>query len=343
MSYRFRIAGWVVLSSVAMIAVMIYAGHRQLEEELREGRVDPTHPGRAGWTIHNSMAEDEIEDILGEMLETWGLAALPLLALALGGGLLLARRSLRPINDINRQISEMSPNSLHGGITIPEADPAISGLADHLNALLERAGDAYREMSDFSSRVAHEIRTPLMLLRLRIENAPPGIEPAFQEAMQDEIARLSRFVEKALLSSKAEQGVLHPVSQPVELSDLVVSLAHDYELLASERSVRLTTDVGSGLWTHADPDLLRQAIHSVLENAVRYAASFIHLSCHSTNGSPELVVCNDFDPQTMATPGLGLGLRLVGGICKASGFQFDSDRGSNAFSIHIRLPEFSSR
>ena len=113
------------------------------------------------------------------------------IVLSLGAGLLLARRSLRPVHDINRQLSAMRPDSLHGGITIPEADPAIEGLANHLNGLLERAGNAYQEMAEFSARVAHELRTPLMLLRMRVEHAPPGMPPAFQEDLQDELARLA--------------------------------------------------------------------------------------------------------------------------------------------------------
>jgi hypothetical protein len=68
-SYRFRIAGWVVVSCVVMIAVMIFTGHHQLEEELREGNVDSTHPDKPGWTLHNSYSEEEIREILGEMLE----------------------------------------------------------------------------------------------------------------------------------------------------------------------------------------------------------------------------------------------------------------------------------
>jgi two-component system heavy metal sensor histidine kinase CusS len=341
-SYRFRIAGWVVFSCVVMIAVMIFAGHRQLEEELREGRVDSTHPGKAGWTLHNSYPEEEIRDILEEMLEAWGLVALPMIALSLGGGLLLARRSLKPIHDINRQIAEMKPDSLHGGITIPEADPAISNLAEHLNGLLDKAGTAYREMSEFSSRVAHEIRTPLMLLRLRIENAPPGMQPAFQEEMQDEIARLSRFVERSLVAAKAEQGVLKPASEDIDLADLVRSLAQDYTLLASDRSIQVTLDVANDVRITADPDLLRQALHSLLENAIRYADSRIRISCKHMDGAPELLIRNDYNPQTMATPGLGLGLRLVSGICKASGFQLDENRTSGEFVVRVRFSNLST-
>jgi signal transduction histidine kinase len=335
MSFRFRIAAWVVGSCTLLIAVMMVTGYRQLEEELREGRKDPTHPGTTEWIIHNSYAEEEIRDILGEMTRSWLWTGVPIIALSLGAGLLLARRALRPVHDINRQLSDMRPDSLHGGITIPEADPTIGDLANHLNGLLERAGAAYREMAEFSARVAHELRTPLMLLRMRLEHAPPGMPPAFQEDLQDELARLSRFVERALLAAKAEQGALRAVPAPVFLSDVVRDVAEQYQLLASERRLEMEVEVEPGIRLKADPDLLRQAIHGLMENAVRYAKSKVSISCAFLDGCPVLEIHNDRDTETIATGGLGLGLRLVRGICQTCQWRFENRRTEVDFRVGI--------
>jgi signal transduction histidine kinase len=329
MSFRFRIAAWVVVSCTLLIAVMMFTGYRQLEEELREGRKDPTHPGTAEWTIHNSYAEEEIREILAEMTRSWLWTGLPVIALSLFAGLLLARRSLRPVHDINRQLTDMRPDSLHGGIKIPEADPVIGDLANHLNGLLEKAGTAYQEMAEFSARVAHELRTPLMLLRLRIENAPPGMPPAFQEELQDELARLTRFVERALLTAKAEQGALRASLSPLCLSDIVRDVSEQYQLLASERPLEMTVEIEPDIRIDADSDLLRQGLHSLMENAVRYSNSRIRISCAVREGVAVLDISNDLDPATIATAGLGLGLRVVRGICKACGWRFDG-RGTEA-------------
>lgn len=337
MSFRFRIAAWVVVSCTLLIAVMMFTGYRQLEEELREGHKDPTHPGNAEWTIHNSYAEEEIREILSEMTRSWLWTGVPVIALSLFAGLLLARRSLRPVHDINRQLNDMRPDSLHGGIRIPESDPVIGDLANHLNGLLEKAGTAYQEMAEFSARVAHDLRTPLMLLRLRMENAPPGMPPAFQEEMQDELARLTRFVERALLAAKAEQGALRAAPSPLNLSDIVRDVSDQYQLLASERPLEMTVEIEPDIRIDADSDLLRQAIHSLLENAVRYAKSEIRISCTLRDTCPVLDVRNDVDPVIIATGGLGLGLRLVRGICKACGWHFDSRGTENDFRTLIHF------
>jgi signal transduction histidine kinase len=337
MSFRFRIAAWVVVSCALLIAVMMFTGYRQLEEELREGHKDPHFPGFTEWTIHNSYAEAEIRDILSEMVGAWLWTSGSCIVISIIAGLLLARRALRPVHDINRQLSDMRPDSLHGGIKITEADPIIGDLANHLNGLLEKAGTAYQDMAEFSARVAHELRTPLMLLRLRIENAPPGMPAPFQEELQDELARLTRFVERALLATKAEQGALRAAPVPINLSDIVRDVSEHYQLLASERPLEMTVDIKPDIRIDADPDLLRQAIHGLLENAVRYAKSEIRILCAVRDGCPILDVQNDVDPVTIATGGLGLGLRLVRGICKVSGWRFDNHGTDNDFRTLIQF------
>jgi signal transduction histidine kinase len=337
MSFRFRIAAWVVLSCTLLIGVMMFAAYRQLEEELRLGRWDRNHPKIPGWVIHNSYTEEEIQDILGELARTWLWVAGPIIGLSLGAGLLLARRSLRPVHDINRQLADMRPDSLHGGITIPEADPVISNLANHLNGLLDKAGTAYQEMAEFSARVAHELRTPLMLLRMRLEHAPDGIPPEFQEELQDELGRLSRFVERSLLAAKAEQGALEPAPTRLCLSDLVRDVTEDYQLLAAERGLEMKVELTPGIQVNMDSDLLRQALHGLLENAVRYARSNIIVSCRTEDARAVLEVQNDRDATTMATAGLGLGLRLVRGICNASSINFQIRQGDHDFNALIRF------
>jgi len=343
MSFRTRITAWVVVSCALLVGVMMFTAYTELEEELRAGRVDSHHPQMQGWTLHNSLTEQEIQDILGELMETWAWTATVMIALSLVAGVLLARRSLRPVHDINRQLSAMQPHSLHGGIIIPEADPAIEGLANHLNGLLDRAGTAYQEMAEFSARVAHELRTPLMLLRMRLENAPPGTPPAFQEELQDELARLARFVERALLATKAEQGSLEPVSAPISLSELVRDVSEQYQLLASERPLEMQVEIEPDISLVADSDLLRQALHGLLENAVRYAKSKVMITCASGDGCPRLEIRNDRDPATIATSGLGLGLRLVRGICKACTWGFESGTTEHEFHVTIRFGAINSQ
>ena len=114
-------------------------------------------------------------------------------------------------------------------------------------------------------------------------------------------------------------------------------MTEDYQLLAAERALEMTIEIEPHIRIDADADLLLQTLHGLLENAVRYAKSKILASCVTEKGTAVLVIHNDRDPATTATAGLGLGLRLVRGICKASGWDFESNEADPHFSAIIRF------
>ena len=97
----------------------------------------------------------------------------------------------------------------------------------------------------------------------------------------------------------------------------------------------MTLEVEANIRVDADSDLLRQALHGLLENAVRYAKSHVFVSCRPQNGGSILEIRNDMDRATMATSGLGLGLRLVRGISDASGFGFEIHASDREFTCRI--------
>lgn len=338
MRYRLRIAVWFVASAMVLIVILMTSTYLQIEEELSDTEVDETHPARADWNIHNSYHESEIRDIMQELLRTWMWVGAPVLGLSIGAGLLLARRSLQPVNEVNRQLEAMNPEALKGNIRVSDDDAVFRGLARHLNSLLDRAGEAYREQAEFSARVAHELRTPLMLLRSRIEKESSGIPPATLEGLQDELSRLSRFVESALLAAKAESGTLVSCNEAVDVSQLLHNISDGYNWLVKERGLRFDLDVADHLCCMTDSDLLLRALHGLMENAVRYSKSHITLHAALSGGRVCIEIQNDRSPRSMAVPGLGLGLRLVRAIARATDSEFHISSPPEKFIVRLILP-----
>ena len=134
MSFRLRIAAWFGISLTALIGLMFITAHRHLDEELRKDRWDRSHPKYPDWVIHGSYTNEEVHDILKELLKIWLWTAVPTIGLSLAVGLVLARRSVRPIRDINRQLAELTPESMRGGIHLPENDPVLADLVEHIKA-----------------------------------------------------------------------------------------------------------------------------------------------------------------------------------------------------------------
>lgn len=338
MRYRLRIAGWFVASALVLCIILMVSTYMQIEEELSDSHVDNTHPAMADWKLHNSYREAEIRDIMGELVNTWMWVGAPVLGLSIGAGLLLARRSLQPVNEVNQQLEAMNPEALKGNIHVRDDDAVFRGLASHLNSLLDRAGEAYREQAEFSARVAHELRTPLMLLRARIEKESSGIPAATLEGLQDELSRLSRFVESALLAAKAENGTLVSCVETVDASQLLRDICDGYQWLARDRGVTIDVHVANDLTVITDADLLLRALHGLLENAVRYSKSAITVNASGSGNRVRIEINNDRSPHAMAVPGLGLGLRLVRAIARATQSEFRTSSPAGKFIATLVLP-----
>ena len=155
--------------------------------------------------------------------------------------------------------------------------------------------------------------------------------------MQDELARLSRFVERSLIAARAERGSLVPAPEFLVLIDLSGDVVEDYRLLAEDNGIVIDFQAPQPLMISADPDLLRQILHGLLENATRYGSRSIRVSCREGARGPLLEIGNDRDPGAVQTPGLGIGLRLVRGICRASGFSLRITDEDRAFNVRIRF------
>jgi signal transduction histidine kinase len=336
-TYRFKIAAWFGISLTAFLGLLIATAHWHLDEELRKDRWDRSHPKYPDWVIHGSFTNEEVHDILGELMKIWLWVGVPAVATSLGIGLLLARRSVRPIRLINDQLNALTPATLRGGITSPENDPVLADLVGHINSSLARAGTAYEEMAGFSSRVAHELRTPLTLLRMKIEQSTGEMPAEIQEELHEELARLARFVERSLLAARAESGSLEPCGGQVDVSRLLEDIGEGYTLLAAEKNLQITWQADEGLTAFTDADLLRQVMHNLLGNALRYARSKVEVRASSDDGVPVLAISNDCDHRTMATTGLGLGLRLVRGICASTGMSLLTEPFPAGFSATLRI------
>lgn len=346
MSFRFKLAAWFVLSFVVLAGVLMFTAHRHLDEELREDRWDRSHPQFPGWVIHGSYTDDEVHDILGELLHVWVLVGVPVVISSLAVGYFMARRSLMPVRRINRELASLHAASLGRGLTVPERDAGLAELVGHLNDLLERVGRSYTEMTEFSTRVAHELRTPLAIMRMKLEGSAGDLPPEFSEEMQEELHRLSRLVERALLAARAEGGRLEIRSVPVDLSVLIGDLHEDYAMSAEQQSVALEWRIAGGLCCCTDPELLRQVLHNLLSNAVRHGIGVVRVTAQGGSGdrSVDLKITNRMGGPRETTEGVGIGLRLVKALLPALGrTSFRQRRFRRVFSVRLRLHGFPSQ
>jgi signal transduction histidine kinase len=204
--------------------------------------------------------------------------AIPLaLSLAALAGQSIAKRALRPLEEMTVRAERITASNLCDRLEVTNEHDELGNMARVFNHLLERLEQAFRQLQRFTADASHELRTPLAAIRTISEVAleRPTDTEAYREALGnvlEESARLNQTVEALLLLSKAESTA--PVDGPAFiLRDLVAEVVTLLEVLGEEHSVRVTQE-HSELATveiRADRGLMRIALMNVVHNALKFS------------------------------------------------------------------------
>jgi signal transduction histidine kinase len=340
LSLRWRLTLFYVASMALLLLVLAAATYRHLDHELREEAVERIHPNHLDWVLHADFLNQEINDIVGELFEVWSVIALPMLVLSLAAGMWLSRRSLQPVRELNRHLAEIGPTSLSERVEVVEADPDLQRLAEQINGLLGRVENGYERLSSYSTTVAHELRTPIMLMRLQIERAGGSIEPDLAEDLQEELARLGDYIERTLLSARAEQGKFEIQPREFDLTACVCDLAEGHTLLAKEEGRVISVDAVAPVMVHSDPVAFRHIFDNLMANALRHGVGGIAIRVKKRGQNATLLIANRVSGEkSPANPGVGVGLRLVSALAGAlPGTRYRSHHGKRWHAAALRLP-----
>ncbi|WP_432261232.1 heavy metal sensor histidine kinase [Cupriavidus sp. TMH.W2] len=195
---------------------------------------------------------------------------------ALASGLLgwwAARRGLSPLRTMASRARAVTAHKLDERMPVDAVPVEMADLAATLNAMLERLQRDFARLSEFSSDLAHELRTPItnLMTQTQVVLSQPRDAAKYREVLAsnvEELQRLSRMVSDMLYLAKMEHGISLPNAEPIEVADEVAALFDFYDALADDRGVRLTLR-GRGRIT-GDRLMLRRALSNLLSNALRH-------------------------------------------------------------------------
>lgn len=195
--------------------------------------------------------------------------------IAIGGGYWMSARALRPIDRMIATVSDISAHQTDRRLEVIH-DDELGRLAMTLNAMLDRLRNALKEMRQFTEDAAHELRTPLAVIRSTAEVALRHSRPAmyYEESLQAIVEEANRLTDLSnqLLILTREEGGLHVVdtNENVDLGEIVQNVVLDFEALAESRHVRLNSQVVPPLQVAGNADRLRRVFLNLVDNAVKY-------------------------------------------------------------------------
>ena len=216
----------------------------------------------------------------GQLLATYWRTLLLIIAVAMmfatTAGYLIARRGMRPASRLATIVDELGAGRLHHRVGNEAWPSELMPLATNFDHLLSRLEDSFARISSFSADIAHELRTPLHILRGEAEitltrNRSNEDYRACIESAMDEYDRLSRMVETLLFLARTEQPAAQIDRQLLNIEQKIAAVCDFYQAMADEQGVSLVAR-GTGN-VFADSCLLRRALGNLVGNALRHTPS----------------------------------------------------------------------
>lgn len=254
--------------------------------------------------------------------------------------LLLANILVRPIDSLRRAAKRLADGE--DDVVVAEEGPGeLRQLSRTFNEMTRRVRGMLERQRSFAGDAAHQLRTPLTALRLRLESAAEssatnGAESRVHiDAAIDETERLATLTEQMLQLARTEGRVL-PVST-FDLSAVVRELAGDWSALAAERDVALSTSVPEQVYVSSSETAWREIAANYLDNAIGHSprGSRVEMLVTANQHAAELIVRDSgvgmpaadreraFDrfwrgDNSSARSGSGMGLAIVAHLASAA-------------------------
>lgn len=188
--------------------------------------------------------------------------------------LLLSRRTLKPVERMKREIASVGVNSLEKRLKKTPWPRELKPIAAAFDNLLDELEDNFKRLSQFSSDLAHELRTPIHKLMVESDVTLSGPENIKEyrkalENLQDGVHTTATMLEDMLFIARAENKVSVVKPEAFDAAEEIGKIAEFYDILLEEKSVKFEVSVSGQV--NADRAMFKRAISNVISNALRFS------------------------------------------------------------------------
>jgi signal transduction histidine kinase len=272
----------------------------------------------------------------------------------------IVRRGLLPLRDVTAEVQRRDARSLTPLATdnLPEE---IEPLAAELNRLLARLQEAFAVQRAFIADAAHELRSPLTVLRLQLQLLDRAPDDAARQTARDSLGaavdRAIHLVEQLLTLARSDPGEAPGDFELIDLPAAAAQALADTHALAAARYIDLSLEHTGAVPVKGDLEALRTLARNLVDNAVRYTppGGSVRVRCRTTDAQTLLEVI-DTGPGIAAADrarvfdrfyrrasanetGTGLGLAIVKAIAARHGARvLLEDAPSGGLHVTVSFP-----
>jgi signal transduction histidine kinase len=309
--------------------------------------------------VGRDVAEDERLMRNLALLMIFGLAAAG--AFAIAGGLSMSRRLLGRVEGMNETILGILEGRSGERVPHEAAGDEFDELAQHFNHLLDENDRLIRRMREVTDDVAHDLRTPLAHVRIRIEavlqagNSDERTRDTLHELVKDVdhiIETFNALIHIAKIESRSVQEEMEDLS----LDALVRDTVDLYRPAVEDAGISLVAQADDDVRVRGSRHLLGQALSNLIDNAIKYSGQSgdIDIVARWREGSAELMVRDRGDGIPLADrervlerfvrldasrnkPGSGLGLNFVAAVASHHGAQLELSDADPGLAVTLRF------
>jgi signal transduction histidine kinase len=208
-----------------------------------------------------------VDDIIAHFFRRVGWIVVPILMALLAADLVIFRRALRPLREASLQAQQIGPTRIDVRLPTREMPNEIVPLVQAVNQAFDRLEQGFRMQREFTADAAHELRTPLAVLRTRVDT---GVDPAIRNELQKDIESMSRMLSQLLDIAELDASVVDQ-SEKADLRAVCADVAEAMAplALAQDKSIALSTPDAS-VWIRGNSEMLKRAVRNLVENAIRH-------------------------------------------------------------------------
>ncbi|HTG55999.1 MAG TPA: ATP-binding protein, partial [Niabella sp.] len=147
----------------------------------------------------------------------------------------------------------------------------------------EKEKEHYEDKIDFFTNVAHEIKTPLTLIKGPMENIMDEVEHSpliikNLDLMSRNTDRLMHLANQILDFRKIEQNGFHLTFERINISEVIQNLFNRFKPIAESNDLQFTMDINDEIFAYADEEALNKIFSNLFDNAIKYASGKVHIT-----------------------------------------------------------------